>query len=77
VFVPGRSFQLSLMFAGKAGTYPTIKHLKGALVGKVLALPTNIRLGCRALPGTSTLAFYKNLNITAVKLFITMGPGPM
>jgi hypothetical protein len=41
-----------------------LKHLSGAplRVGsrKLLALPTNIRLGCKILPKTNTLAFYKN-----------------
>ncbi len=53
MFVPGKPFQLSLMFAGKAGAYPRVEHLKGAL-------PTNIRLGWKGLPGTNTLAYYGN-----------------
>jgi hypothetical protein len=28
VFVPGKPFQPSLMFAGKAGAYPRVEHLK-------------------------------------------------
>jgi hypothetical protein len=28
--------------------------------GRLLALPTNIRLGWKGLPGTSTLAYYEN-----------------
>ncbi len=28
-FVPGKSFQPSPMFAGKAGAYPRVDHLKG------------------------------------------------
>ncbi len=39
-----------------------VKHLLGApLQGRPLALPTNIRLGWKGLPGTNTLAHYKNL----------------
>ncbi len=45
----------SLMFAGKAGAYPS-----APLQDRPLALPTNIRLGCRGLPGTNTLAYYEN-----------------
>ncbi len=45
MFVPGKPFQSSLMFAGKAGAY-----LKGApLYGRLLASPTNIRLGWERL----------------------------
>ncbi len=47
VFVPGRPFQLSLMFASKGGAYLS-------MVSKLLDVCTNIRLG---LPGTNTLAF--------------------
>jgi len=38
------------------------------------ALPTNIRLGWKGLPGTNTLAYYENLQLTAVKSFITFAP---
>ncbi len=43
-FVPGKPFQPSLMFVGKAGAY-RVKHLSiSTLEGRLLALPTNIRL---------------------------------
>jgi hypothetical protein len=29
VFVPGKLFQSSLMFAGKTRAYPRLEHLKG------------------------------------------------
>jgi hypothetical protein len=35
---------------------------------RVEPLPANIRLGWRGLPGTNDLAYYKNLQITAVKV---------
>jgi hypothetical protein len=35
---------------------------------KLLALPANIRLGCKGRQETNTLAYYK-------KSFITLGPG--
>jgi hypothetical protein len=70
VFVPGKPFQPSLMFAGKAE--PTqVKKLLGA---PLLALPANIRLGWKGLPGTNTLAYYGNLKITAAKSFIIQAP---
>ncbi len=48
-----------------------MKHLSGATL---LALPTNIRLGWKGLPGTNTPAFYKNLQIMAVKSFTVQAP---
>ncbi len=33
VLIPGKPFQPSLMFAGKARTYPIAEHLKGASLG--------------------------------------------
>jgi hypothetical protein len=48
-----------------------VKQLSGApFKGSPLALPTNIRLGWKGLPGTNTLAYYENWQITAVKSFI-------
>jgi hypothetical protein len=37
---------------------------------KVVALPKNNKLGWKGLPGTNTLAYYKNLQITTVKCVI-------
>ncbi len=44
VFVPGKPFQLSVMFVGKPGQESTLlKNLSGALLyGRLLALPTKI-----------------------------------
>ncbi len=53
-FVPGKLFQVSLSFAGKARVYPSEA------------------LAC--LPGTKTLAYYKNLNY-GQKSFITLTQG--
>jgi hypothetical protein len=58
-------FQPCLMFVGKA---------RAPLVFPDLALPANIRLGWKGLPGTNTLAYYKNPLITAVKSFIVQAP---
>jgi hypothetical protein len=59
-FVPGKPFQSSLMFVGKAK--PTrVKQLSVApLYGRLLALITNIRLDCKGLPDTNVLDYYKN-----------------
>jgi hypothetical protein len=48
------------MFAGKARSLP-MGAPESALLGYAPALPANIRLGRRGLPGTNTLAYYANL----------------
>jgi hypothetical protein len=51
-----------------------VKHLSGApFLGRLLELPTNIRLGWKSLPGTSTQAFCENLYFKVVKSVITLG----
>jgi len=55
-----------------------VKQLSGApLEGRLLALPANIRLDWRGLPGTYTLAYYKNTQITTVKSFKVQAPGSL
>jgi hypothetical protein len=49
---------MKLVFAGKAGAYSS---LGAPLKGRLLALPTNDRLGCKSLPGRNAPAFYENL----------------
>jgi hypothetical protein len=44
-------------------------------MGRLLASPTNISLGRKILPGTNTLAYYENPQITDEKSFITLPPG--
>jgi hypothetical protein len=39
------------------------------------ALPANIRLCWKGLPGTNALAYYEKSLHTAVKSFITLAPG--
>jgi len=56
VFVPGKLFQPSLMFGGKARGQP----LKDASLGHAPALPANIKLGCKGLPGTNILGYFEN-----------------
>ncbi len=45
------------------------------LLGKLLALLANIRLGRNGLTVTNTLAYYKHSSIAAVKSFITLDRG--
>ncbi len=57
----------------RLGAYPGVEHKKGSSIAP--ALPKNIRLGWKGLPGADTLAYYENLWITYRKSFITLGPG--
>jgi hypothetical protein len=55
-----------------------VEHLKApTLHGRLLALPTNIRLGWKGLPWTNTLAYYSNSKIRDVKVFIIFDPSLM
>jgi hypothetical protein len=50
-----------------------VKDLTGApLEGRLLVLPTKIRLSWVVLAGTNTLAYYKISQIMDVKSFITL-----
>jgi hypothetical protein len=51
VFAPGKPFQPTLMFIGKAIC---------STLGRLLALLTNNRLGWKDLPRTNPLAYYVN-----------------
>jgi hypothetical protein len=42
--------------------------------GRLPTLPSNIRIGWKDLPGTNPLAYYKNLQLTTIKSFITLAP---
>jgi hypothetical protein len=58
MFSPCRLLQPNLMFVGKAGAYPKVKHLKSApLQSRLLALRANIRLGWKDLLGANALAY--------------------
>jgi hypothetical protein len=59
MFVPGKSLQLCPMLVGK-----TMSLTKNGAPEKVLGsgrfgLHANFGLGCKGLPGTSTLAYYE------------------
>jgi hypothetical protein len=49
-----------------------VEHLEDALLGKAPALPRNIRLGWKGLPGTNALADDEKSQLTAVKSLITL-----
>ncbi len=68
---------LSIVYCLQIRQEPTqVKHLSGApLKVRLLALPTNIRLGRKGLPGTNASAYYKNSYVTPVKSFITLATG--
>ncbi len=45
----------------RPGAYPRVEYMKSSsLQGRLLALPTNIRLGWEGLQGTNTLAYYEH-----------------
>ncbi len=48
-----------LVYCLRAAAYPSEEHMKSALLGQVLTLPANTRLGSRGLPGTNTVAYYE------------------
>jgi hypothetical protein len=57
-----RFYVLVYRYRVRPGAYPREDHVIGtALKGRFLALPANIRLGCKALPGTNNLAYYEHL----------------
>ncbi len=59
------------------GDRASLKPLSTApLLGRLLALSTNIRLDWEGLPGTNTPAYYKNSLVKDVKSFITWYQGP-
>jgi len=52
-----------------------VEHISSApLWGRLLVLPTNIRIVLKGLPWTNTAAYYKHLKITAAKSFTTLDP---
>jgi hypothetical protein len=71
VFVSGKPFWLSRIFAGKARAYPTVEYMVMHF-SRILALPQKILLAWKGLPGTNTLAYQENLYILELKSFITL-----
>ncbi len=62
---------LSLILGGKVGAWHSGLHSNGRL----LALPTNIRLGWKWMEEANTLAYYYTARITAIIGFIVQAPG--
>jgi len=48
------------MFEDKAGTYMNEASFRYSTLGRLLTLPTNIRLGQQYFLGIITLAYYEN-----------------
>jgi len=63
MFVPGTAFQPCLMFGVRPELTQVKRLLSAPLQGMLLALPTNIRLGWKGLPGTNTVAYYKHFKL--------------
>ncbi len=51
-----------------------MEHMEGPSLWRALGLLPNIRSGWKGLPETNTLAYYKRLQITAVK-YLWVRPG--
>ncbi len=47
------------------------------LSGKLLDLPTNIRLGWKLMDVANTLAYYDTATMTLIKSFMALPLGPM
>ncbi len=73
MFAAGKTFQKSIVFARKAGAYPIETPFRALIQGRLLALPTNNKLGWKCLPGTNALAYYEYL--TAVISFMIQAKG--
>jgi hypothetical protein len=65
--VRGMLFQPSLMFADKAGAYQIEAPVRCSTLG--LGSWLLIRLGWKGLPGTNTLAYQENPQITENKRY--------
>jgi hypothetical protein len=63
---------LVLCLSVRPGAHPSVEFLKGSSHGKALALPTNIRLVWKGLPGPNTLAITKSVNY-GCKIFHRIG----
>ncbi len=57
-------------------TNTPVKHLPGfPLWGRLLALPTKIRLSWKGSQGANTLACFENWSVRALKRFTALAPG--
>ncbi len=64
MFLPGKPFQPSLVFAGKARAYPgeAPAPFRCPLYARLLDLLANTRLDRKGLPGTNTSLLRKSVN---------------
>jgi hypothetical protein len=69
VFVPGKSFQLGLIFAGKAGYCPS----KAPLRGRLLGLPKIMRLGSKRLDRDKYSSLLRTFVNNGLKKFYNIG----
>ncbi len=56
---PLQLFQFCLIYASKERAYPSKAPFRSSFLGRLLTLPTNIRLGCKGL-----LVYYEHLHLT-------------
>ncbi len=75
MFVPGRPFQLSIIFVGVTRSLlKSGKPERFTSIRQAIALLANNRLRWKGLPVANTLAHYKYSKITFVKSFVTFVP---
>ncbi len=66
MFVPGKLFQPSLLFMGKARSLPQrTTPEKMFHSGRLQPYSQTFRLSWKSLPGTNTLAYYENYSKTS------------
>jgi hypothetical protein len=74
MFVPGKPLQPSLLFMNKLELIQ-VKHLSGApFYGRLLALPTNIRLGWKRNVGDKHSSLLPKFVTYGRKKFYNVGP---
>ncbi len=75
MFVTGKPLQPSLMFVRKTGAYLSGAPKRSSpFYGRLLPLPTNIRLGWKSLPGNKHFSFLRTLVNYGRKKFYNIGP---
>jgi len=70
VFGPGKTLQLSLLFAINTRAYPSGAFLGAPLKGGLLTLIANIISGWKGLKATNTLAFWASASVTKKMFYI-------
>jgi hypothetical protein len=75
VFSPGRPFQLSVAFLGKARNLPTRGEPEGCFTRVGSGLTRKLTLSSQDPSGANVLTYYEHLQVTVVKSFTTLGLG--